>query len=262
MNDTVSSVIYDKRVNAVGATVKSTEQLRQESTNVFNHRSVSTEVLWSFDRFVRYLDTYEYCKIDSTCQLIWQSIKDMASSVVEASVPNMKPKKGRFQLFQLSFWMTDSLHVVWSHGQEDVSLLYYVARLSRTATAAYAQRVLNSSFDLAEAVQVFPQHNSNFSDTSSGWELIKHEYWDKHCKHKETENPCFRASHKSLIRETSAQGSPRDAASSTSSERNENEEHDAVAEEISVTTDGKGQGLPSDTVMTSPAIKLDMKRRN
>lgn len=236
--------------------MKDSEQLRQESTNVFNHRASSGEALWTYERFVRYLDTYEHCKIESTCQAVWKQVKDISTTIIEASLTKYKATSGRFQLFQMSFWLTESLQVVWSHGMEDVSLLYYVARLRGSSNAAYAQRLLSTAFDLAEAVQVFPRKHGNFSGVANRWELIKHAYWEEHCKPKAFSNPCFQAK---MAKGSAAQDSNEKVMETNA--QSAADEHDTVAEIVSVETDGQGQGLPSDTVMTSPAIKLDMKRR-
>lgn len=224
-----------------------------QSTNALHNLGHLTESVWTFQRFIRHLDTFEICKLDSTCLNMWKAMKKITNIVVEASAKYIPKNKRRFQLFDMSFWVTATLDPLWSHGSEDVSLLYHLEQSSDLTLSQYSSEIFRSAIQISEVMHVHPDKTRNISLEYAPWEVVKHEIWEEKCQEESYRaDPCFKQNLKNLYAKDEKVSRGLDNPIKTASV--------TQVDLIDDTMDGNGMALPSDTVMTSPVIKLEMKR--
>mmetsp|Transcript_15587 Transcript_15587/g.20516 ORF Transcript_15587/g.20516 Transcript_15587/m.20516 type:complete len:623 (+) Transcript_15587:162-2030(+) len=264
--DTTASYSGSAAPDAKTLQRETTNPFHQRRSNMAEHGSVSDLSIWTFSRLVRYLATYGLCESEPLCSgKILDQVLEIAKVVTDASVKEVNRAQGRFQLFEMSFWVTQSLQVYFDHGSEDLSLLYYAFALSQQRKQEHQYQSGSSNFlgadqvgelaqtiglDALKIVTAFQANPLKTKTVTNGteWKTVKHELVDNVCNpNKNPFDPC------SLQR-----------ASVLSSEvriKQPMDSEGAESQRTDVQGTKDGVALPSNTAMSSPSIKLDMERR-
>mmetsp|Transcript_27580 Transcript_27580/g.33729 ORF Transcript_27580/g.33729 Transcript_27580/m.33729 type:complete len:196 (+) Transcript_27580:148-735(+) len=186
----------------------------------------------------------------------------IAKIVTDSSVRQWNRSKGRFQMFEVSFWLTENMGLFWDHGTEDLSLIYYSYALSmqrvvgnkKSELNEYSIKIWGDAIDMVKLVQSNPPSSRNLTGLYPDWKLVRHEMLEIKCKKTEF-NPCEHMDPGLQVWETKGHED-----SLTQSEKAGTDDGDKDRN-TNINLKEDGMALPSDSIMASPTIKLNMNRR-
>mmetsp|Transcript_19201 Transcript_19201/g.24422 ORF Transcript_19201/g.24422 Transcript_19201/m.24422 type:complete len:652 (+) Transcript_19201:80-2035(+) len=242
---------------------ETTNPFRQNRAHVSNQASANDRSVWNFPRLLRHLVINGHCDSDVQCSdLMVSKMVHIAKIVTDSSVRQWNRSKGRFQMFEVSFWLTENMGLFWDHGTEDLSLIYYSYALSmqrvvgnkKSELNEYSIKIWGDAIDMVKLVQSNPPSSRNLTGLYPDWKLVRHEMLEIKCKKTEF-NPCEHMDPGLQVWETKGHED-----SLTQSEKAGTDDGDKDRN-TNINLKEDGMALPSDSIMASPTIKLNMNRR-
>ncbi len=176
----IVSLSQQRRTIIDGETVV---DLVKETTDLQKHDQSSLDIsskLWSFDRFLQYLNSFGKCK---TSQIkcsdeFTQQLKNHIADLVSLSQLTSKRDSDsipQMRLLMLDFFVDDKLQIHFDHGTDDLNLITtYVLSNQDEGMDEYFRNLISRSFDISRLLLENPSTHAKkkVGEKNMNWELI------------------------------------------------------------------------------------------